>query len=180
MFRFLFFLSLFFVGCSNYNNTRNGYENTSKSEIYNEVNLPTAVDTPKPKIDLAFLVGKTFLSGTVHQLKFINSKKLSITFERYYDGSWGKHTIVGEYELLNESDLKVHWSESNTISWLNTWGECEMQTVKQSESFSDLLTLNINNRCITISSVFQQSFYAGNRCGNEDKTTNGSYEFCLN
>jgi hypothetical protein len=131
-------------------------------------------------LDVKTFSGKTFLSGTAHQLFFEDDENVSITFERYYDGSWGKHSINGKYSIVGENQIKVNWIETNTVSWLNTWGECGMQTVNQSESFSNVLSYNTSLNCVSVNTTFNQSFYAGNRCGNEDKTDNRSYEFCLN
>lgn len=143
-----------------------------------------SIQKVKPEVKLAEEVkpsiGQKYLSGTVHQLLFTDDKNISITFERYYDGNWNKHSINGVYTIVNNSTIKVDWLDNNTISWLNTWGECGLQTVNQSHSFSEILSYNNSSNCILVKTLFKQSFYAGTRCGGEDKTENGNFEFCLN
>jgi hypothetical protein len=125
------------------------------------------------------LQNRVFLSGTAHQLRFLSNNILSITFERYYDGAFSDYTIRGKYKFDGNSQLIVNWIGGNDISFLNTWGECGLQTVRQTYSFDDKLFINEDMKCINANSTFSQSFYAGNKCGNENKTNRSEFKFCI-
>lgn len=142
-------------------------------------NIPNSQQFESQPVVIDFFKNKTLLSGTANRLIFLDENIIKVEFERYYDGSNRIYSISGIYKIDNGS-IEVKWDDSNTVSWLNTWGECGLQTVRQSETFSNHFDLNNQTKCITVNTTFRQSFYAGQRCGNEDKNENNSYEFYLN
>lgn len=174
-------LSYLLLSCSQSYESQNAIVVADTTSISVDTVLTSDVNTFSNQfLDVQKLSRKKFFSGTVHELFFENDKNISITFERYYDGRCDKYKISGKFSIPIGDKIKIECNDTNTISWLNTWGECGLQTVNQSESFSDILSFNNSSNCVSVNTIFRQSFYAGNRCGNETKNQNNTYEFYLN
>jgi hypothetical protein len=117
-----------------------------------------------------FFINHTFNSGNANQISFTDNKTV-ISLERYYNGSNKFYLIEGSYEIYSDNSIKIKWKESNTISFLNTFGATcgGLQTVIQSYIFSDIIIFDNSNKSLNMNCTFKQSFYEGTRCGNEEK-----------
>ena len=175
------FLFITLLSCNNSNEMSDNHE-TTKVDTQSISNTPNDDDLGAKPLHIVeenyFYKNKTLTSGTANRMIFSDNNKISIEFDRFYDGSEKTYSITGKYEN-KDGRLFVTWNKTNTISWLNTWGECGLQTVRQSHSFNNILDIINTSNCIKVNTKFKQSFYEGQRCGNEDKESDYFYEFCL-
>lgn len=178
---FTLFLFITLLSCNNSNEIPDNQE-PARVDTQTLSNAPKEADLESQPVRVVeenhFFKNKTLTSGTAHRMIFSNKNKIKIELDRFYDGSEKTYSITGKYEYI-DGKLKVTWNKTNTISWLNTWGECGLQTVRQSHSFSNILDITNSSNCIRVNTKFKQSFYEGQRCGNEDKDQDDFFEFCL-
>jgi len=129
------------------------------------------------------ILAKKLYSGRANYIKFDDHGNVTATFERYYQG-WNNYTISGNYKIISETQIEVNWVGSNTASWFNIVGSsCDrggMTKLLQSTSFANLFTYDASLGCVKINYTFNQSYSEGTRCGDESKSYNDVYEFCLN
>jgi hypothetical protein len=181
-------LLLAIVACNSSQNTKASLD-TTKIKILDTTSVR---EKPKKPIDLeelsrnAFFSNKKLNAGTWAILEFKNDS-VSITLDvENQNGEKVQYTIIGKYKLISENSLSITWKDNyNAISYFTThiYISCSssgMTRVNQRHIFPKEFNVDWGSNSILFNSTFQQEYYSGMRCGDENKEKYTEWDFDAN
>lgn len=170
---------------------RDDFNDYIKNEVLSDIKMARNYLSAKQELQrlselkksYSSILSKKLYSGTANYIEFDNNGNVNVTFERYYQ-NWNNYTISGRYKFISENQIEVKWDGSNTASWFNIVGSsCDrggLTKLLQSISLANTFTFDPSRGCIQVNYTFNQIYSEGTRCGDESKSYNEVYEFCLN